>query len=350
MIGLNQRIVGLARLGCVIEDCLVHPDAGSNTTGDFLRKALIASTSDNPWFTSRFTEEALRGLALMLQTETLQKWATDNKLPSQTINPRTVGLIMAGNIPAVGFHDLLSVLISGHHALVKLSSSDKHLIPALVNELIAIEPGFADAVHFADQQLKDFDAVIATGSDNTARYFEYYFADYPHIIRKNRNSTAVLDGTETQSELSLLADDIFMYFGFGCRNVSKLFLPDGYDLRSLFPSFSKYGYLKDHSKYFNNYEYNKAIMLINNEVHYDNGFALMKPSPHLASPVSVLHYEFYSSPNELVKIMDHLSNQIQVVVSKHNLVKDSVSFGRSQFPNVDDYADKINTLDFLRRL
>lgn len=350
MIGLNQRIDGLARLGDVIEDCLVHPDAENSTTGDLLRKAIITSTRDNPWFTSKFTEDALRGLALMMQPETLQKWATDNKLPRQTINPKTVGLVMAGNIPAVGFHDLLSVLISGHHALVKLSSSDKHLIPALVNELIAIEPGFADAVRFTDQQLKGFDAVIATGSDNTARYFEYYFAGYPHIIRKNRNSAAVLDGTESLSELSLLADDIFMYFGFGCRNVSKLFLPDGYDPRCLFPAFSNYGYLKDHSKYFNNYEYNKAIALINGEEHFDNGFVLMKPSSNLASPVSVLYYGFYSSLAELNIRLDDLSDRIQVFVAKQGLVNGSVGFGRSQFPDVDDYADRINTLEFLRSL
>jgi hypothetical protein len=350
MIDLQQRINGFALLSDLIEDCLVHHKTGNSSKAEFLCHAITKASQTNPWFKPEFVTEALFGIQMMLQPDKLKQWVNDNLVPERPEKSKIIGLVMAGNIPAVGFHDLLCVLISGHHALVKLSSTDDILIPALVSELCRIEPGFSGMVTFTDRQLKDFDAVIATGSDNTARYFEYYFSAYPHIIRKNRTSIAIINGTETDEELCRLSDDIFLYFGLGCRSVSKVFLPEKYDPRKLLPAFEKYADLKNHSKYFNNYEYNKAIMLINREEHYDNGFLLLKPSPNLASAVSVLHYEHYHSYTDLIQRISEDSDKIQVIVSASEFVLESVPFGRSQYPLVDDYADKVNTLGFLSRL
>jgi hypothetical protein len=350
MIDLTQRIQGFARLSDYIGDCLNQQKTGTYPDNKSNGLAIANAAGTNPWFTPEFVTEALIGIRQLLKPDRLFQWASENNLPDKPQLRKTVGLVMAGNIPAVGFHDLLCVLVSGHYALVKLSSADNYLIPALINELCRIEPGFSGMVTYTDHQLKGFDAVIATGSDNTARYFEYYFSSYPHIIRKNRNSIAIISGAETDAELISLSDDVFLYFGLGCRSVSKVFIPDSYDPRKLMAAFEKYSDVKKHSKYFNNYEYNKAIMLINREEHLDNGFLLLRPSTNLASPVSVLNYEYYQSPEGLAESLSAVSEKIQVIVSASGFVQDSVPFGRSQYPSVDDYADKVNTLEFLMSL
>ena len=223
---------------------------------------------------------------------------------------------MAGNIPLVGFHDFLSVVISGNKALVKLSSDDKFLLPAVIELLFLIEPRFKDLIEIKPFIVKDMDAVIATGSNNSSRYFKEYFADKPHIIRKNRTSIAVLNGSETDEELKDLSDDVFTYFGLGCRNVSKVFLPKAYDLNKLFNAFFHHQEIVENNKYGNNYDYNKAVYLMNQDALLENGFMLLKEDEGLFSPISVLFYQYYDDVNEVARFIDVYEEDIQCVVGK----------------------------------
>lgn len=299
----------------------------------------------NPWFTARSIDLALEGIQHLLK-DNLEAWAL-----SYTFNGpgRRVGVVMAGNIPAVGFHDLLCVLVNGHTLVAKLSNKDRVLINFFVESLCAIKPEFQHQIRLVDQ-LKDIDAVIATGSDNTARYFEYYFSKYPHIIRKNRTSVAIIQGDETEADLDSLAVDIFSYYGLGCRNVSKLFVPKEYDLSTLLNHFEKYPDLIHHHKYRNNYDYYKSIYLVNKEPHLDNGVLLLKEDPSLVSPISVVFYEYYENVNQLDDRLNELEQKIQCTVSKNGSWPNSLLFGRAQFPGLRDYADGVDTMQFLAGL
>jgi len=257
---------------------------------------------------------------------------------------------MAGNLPLVGFHDLLCVLLSGHVAVLKLSSSDNVLMKFVVQCLVELNPAWAERIIISENKLDAFDAVIATGSNNSSRYFDYYFARYPHIIRKNRHSIAVINGDETDDELRALADDIFLYYGLGCRNVSLLCLPKGYEAASLLSYFSSYASHVNHTKYFNNYEYFKAINIINNIPFLDNGFVLLQESNRLSSPIGTVHYMFYESLSEMISYTETLQNDLQCVVSHLPELPNAVLFGRSQFPALNDYADNIDTMRFLSEL
>lgn len=283
----------------------------------------------------------------MLDETQLRTWLAAYNL--ENLQPRKVGVVMAGNIPLVGFHDLLTVLLSGNYLYAKLSSEDTFLPKWLVHQLVSIEPGFKDFVVFVDL-LKDVDAVIATGSDNTARYFEYYFSKKPHIIRRNRSSLAVLTGFESPEELAKLGGDIFQYYGLGCRNVSKLFVPEGYHPEALFQALEPYKWVLDHHKYANNYDYNKSILLVNQTPHYDNGFLLLTENKQLASPISVIHLETYVSQEDLKQKLAALKNKIQCVVSALGWYQGSVPFGEAQCPTVDQYADNVDTMAFLAGL
>jgi hypothetical protein len=254
---------------------------------------------------------------------------------------------MAGNIPAVGFHDFLSVLITGNKLMAKLSADDDQLMPAISDLLISIEPGFESQVQFTSDTLSNFDAVIATGSNNTSRYFEYYFSKYPHIIRKNRNGVAIISGDELASDLHFLTSDILDYYGLGCRNVSKLYVPDNYDFNKLLEVVSKRKEANDNHKYFNNYEYNKAIFLVNGSEHLDSGNLLIKEDTEIPSPISVLHYEYYKDMDQLKKAINANTEKIQCVVTNIDDFANSVAFGRSQLPDLWDYADGIDTIRFL---
>lgn len=260
-------------------------------------------------------------------------------------------MILAGNIPLVGIHDVLSVLISGNHALIKASSQDNRLIKAVLNRLVAIEPAIAKQFTFVER-LEGFDAVIATGSNNSSRYFEYYFGKVPHIIRKNRNSVAVLTGHETNEQLFSLGADIFSYFGLGCRNVSKIFIPRDYRLATFFEAIEPYHDIIDHHKYNNNYDYNKSIYLVNRNEHLDNGFLLLKEDTGLISPLAVLFYEYYDDMEELSAKLNDQSSNIQCIVSETplNVNSQPVAFGKSQSPALWDYADGVDTMDFLTKL
>lgn len=302
------------------------------------------SQSHNGWYTPEQVFFALESWAEALTEDNLDKWLS--KYDLSKVEPKKVALILAGNIPLVGFHDFLSVLISGHDVLVKTSSNDQYLLPFLANYIIASEPGFKDKIIFVEGKLEGFDAVIATGSNNTARYFEYYFKDKPSIIRKNRNSVAVLNGKETKEELIALGEDIFRYFGLGCRNVSKLFVPKGYSFDSFFEAIFEYQDVIHYEKYANNYDYNKAVFLMSNFKLLDNGFLTLKEDSNYGSPISSIFYENYENLDDLGKRLENESNQIQCIVS-NNLVKNSVEFGATQKPNLWDYADNVDTISFL---
>ena len=306
-----------------------------------------AIANQNPWFTPENVRMALLGIAKLLDKNELIKWTSTYQLnPSQV---KTIGLAMAGNIPLVGFHDFLCVLIAGHKVKAKLSSSDSILLPHLANKLISIEPSFNGFIHF-EERLNHVDGVIATGSDNTARYFEYYFRSIPHIIRKNRSSCAVLSGKEKVEGLTRLGSDVFSYFGLGCRNVSKLFLPKDYSMTNLFPAWDNYSHLVHHHKYANNYDYQKSILLVNKIPFYDNGFVLMKEEEASVSPISVLFYEYYQDMQDLNSKIESHGGKTQCIVSDKKWVTGSEDFGAAQFPGLSDYADNMDTLAFLEKI
>jgi hypothetical protein len=312
------------------------------------QSSIFAAQHNNAWFTPEETAKAVESLSNMLNISDLEKWL-ENIEPNK--NPKKVGLILAGNIPLVGFHDVISVLATGNIALIKMSSSDDKLLPALLNELILIESAFADRIQYVER-LTDFDAIIATGSNNTSRYFDYYFSKVPNIIRKNRNSVAVLNGNESAAEIVKLGNDIFDYFGLGCRNVAKIFVPKGYDFKHFFEPIEKFQPIINHFKYNNNYDYNKSIYLVNGVKHLDNGFLLVKEDENFVSPLAVLFYETYESIAEVEQKLNEQEDQIQCIVSNVNLKtkNHAIHFGDSQHPKIWDYADNVNTIDFLKAL
>ena len=313
---------------------------------DFL-SLIELSQSHNGWFTPEQVYFSVQSWAEALKEENIDKWLSNYDLSN--VIPKTVGLILAGNIPLVGFHDFLSVLISGHKVVVKTSSNDQHLIKFLAKYLISIDSNLEEFITFTDGKLENFDAVIATGSNNTARYFEYYFKDKPSIIRKNRNSVAVLDGTESHDDLENLGEDIFRYFGLGCRNVSKIFVPKEYDFQTFFKAIFKYGDVIHYEKYANNYDYNKAVFLMSNFKLLDNEFLTIKEDTSYASPISSVFYEFYENLEEIKSKLENDSEQIQCIVSK-GLVNNSIPFGKTQKPELWDYADNVDTIAFLQQI
>ena len=308
--------------------------------------AISAANIHNGWFDESQVRKSIFTLSQWMKVEILTTWTSDCIKPD---NPHKIALIMAGNIPLVGFHDFICCLVSGHSVLVKLSSNDKQLLPLISEILIHFDASFQDKIEFTELRMKNFDAVIATGSDNTARYFDYYFGKYPNIIRKNRNSVAVLSSNETKKSLSLLAEDIFSYYGLGCRNVSKIYVPKDFNFDLLFEAFSPRKEVMINKKYANNVEYYRALFLMGGNKLLDNGFLLLREEVSLSSPISMLHYEFYESIEHVQENLDQFKSQIQCIVSNLN-IQGSLPFGKTQTPFIDDYADGIDTLAFLRNL
>ncbi|MEO9872709.1 acyl-CoA reductase [Ekhidna sp.] len=296
----------------------------------------------NGWFSIESVKNALEGISFMLKEDKLKEWT--NRYNLENTEPKVIGVVMAGNIPLVGFHDLVSILMSGHFAAIKPSSDDQFLTKTIVDWIVQIEPRFKKNLEIREK-LTDIDAVIATGSDNTARYFEYYFKDIPRIIRKNRTSVAILSGNESSEELMHLGEDIFSYFGLGCRNVSKVFTPNGYDFREAFPHFEAFKDVANHNKYRNNYDYYKSIYLVNKTPHLDTGFMLVNSTDELVSPISVLFHQEYDSLESLQTILDSRKDKIQCIVGK-----DFIPFGNTQRPELWDYADDVDIMDFLSSL
>ncbi len=301
----------------------------------------------NGWFTLDNIQFALKSWSGALTESSLNQWLSNYKFENN--NPKTVAIIMAGNIPLVGFHDFLSVLISGHNVLVKQSSKDKQLLPYLSKYLEHTSPEFIGKITFTNEKLVNFDAIIATGSDNTARYFEYYFKTKPHIIRKNRNSVAILSGNETESQLNALGEDIFRYYGLGCRNVSKLFVPKEYNFDQFYKAVYSWYYLVDKQKYANNYDYNKAVYLMSEFAFLDNGFFILKEDKNYSSPIATCFYEYYNSLDELKHKIENENESIQCVVAS-GFTKNEVAFGKTQQPHLWEYADNIDTVDFLLKI
>lgn len=300
----------------------------------------------NPWFTIEYTKKAIAAWGDQLNTEHLNKWLSVYQDMPQPA-PKNVVVIMAGNIPLVGLHDLLSILVCGHKAIVKLSSDDTVLMKWVIENIINIAPEWADKIEITDERLpKNFDAVIATGSNNTNRYFEYYFKTKPSLLRKARTSVAVLTGNETPEDLHKLGEDIFTYFGLGCRNVSKIYVPEGYDIAHFYEGIADFYEHINHNKYANNYTYHKAILLMNLTKHFDNNFLLLKEDTNIASPLGVMFYEQYTNLDELSKTLENNKDQIQCVVSKISL-NNSVPLGKAQQPELTDYADGVDTVKFL---
>ena len=313
---------------------------------DFL-DLIELSQSHNGWYTKENVIFAIQSWAEALTEDNLNQWIASYDF--STVNAKTVGLILAGNIPLVGFHDFICVLLSGHKALVKTSSNDQHLLPFLAKYMISIEPELNNYITFVEGKLENFDAVIATGSTNTSRYFDYYFKDKPCIIRKSRNSVAVLNGTESKEQMIALGKDIFSYFGLGCRNVSKLFIPKEYNFDLFFNGMFPYQDVIKYEKYANNYDYNKAVFLMSNFKLLDNEFLTIKEDEGYASPIASIFYEFYDDINDLKNRLQTESDHIQCIVS-NNLIEKSIPFGTTQKPQLWDYADNLDTIDFLTSL
>lgn len=312
-----------------------------------LSETIVTAIQHNGWFTRENIHFNLKQWGENLTAEKINNWVSQYDLNIE--NPKTVAIIMAGNVPLVGFHDFLSVLLSGHKVLIKQSSKDKHLLPGLVEFLIAQNSEFAGLIEFNDGKLENFDAVIATGSNNTARYFEYYFSKKPNIIRKNRNSIAVLTEDDSKEDMKRLGKDIFSYYGLGCRNVSKIFVPKSYDFTPFFEAIYDWNPIINHHKYANNYDYNKAVYLMSEFKLLENGFLILKKDEHYASPIACLFYEEYENQSGLKKKLAQDADKIQCVVSaKSNF--GNLAFGESQQPNLTDYADGIDTLEFLSKI
>lgn len=347
---LNKRQKGLVALGSFLKQYTSAKPVFNKTEENYakqLDKAVTSALQHNGWFTKKTIFFNLRQWGQNLSTENLDHWLSAYSIKENS--PKSVAIIMAGNVPLVGFHDFLSVLLSGHRALIKQSSKDRHLLPCLIQFLIEQNKEFADLIAFTDNQLKDYQAVIATGSNNTARYFEYYFSDKARIIRRNRNSIALLTGEETAEDLEKLGEDIFLYFGLGCRNVSKIFVPEGYDFTSLFKAIYSWHPIINHHKYANNYDYNKAVYLMSEHQLLENGFLLLKEDKAYSSPIACLFYEYYKNQETLHKKLEQDKDKIQCILSKNNSRGD-LDFGQSQHPALTDYADGVDTLNFLTKI
>ncbi|WP_295230701.1 acyl-CoA reductase [uncultured Chryseobacterium sp.] len=341
----ENQVLGLTKLGRYIHTYLTKSTESQAENYSELETVMRKSHMENPWFTIESQKFALEEWAGLLTEGTLRQWL---QAYSVSETPKKVGLILAGNIPLVGFHDVISVILSNHIPLIKLSSKDRHMIPFLLSKWNEFSDG--GIRYELVERLENFDAVIATGSNNTARYLEYYFKNHLSIIRKNRTSVAVLKGDETDEELQLLAEDIFHYFGLGCRNVTRLFIPKDFLIDRLFENFLNFRDIINHHKYANNYDYNRAIYLLNQEQFWDNNFVMLKEDEKLFSPLSVINFSRYESLDEVKEFITEHSEDIQCIVAKDELGLDSIPLGQAQHPGLDTYADNVDTMKFLEVL
>ncbi|XOV68050.1 MAG: acyl-CoA reductase [Fluviicola sp.] len=307
-----------------------------------LQTTINRQFSLNGWFVKENVKTSLLSLGNELTSEKLSNWSS--AYPFST-SPKKVAVIMAGNIPLVGFQDFLSVLISGHHVVAKLSSDDATLLPKLAGHLIEFTPELQSRITFSQGPIGEVDAVIATGSNNSLKYFEQYFGKYPHIFRKNRTSIAILDGSESKEQLFELGKDIFQYFGLGCRNVSHMMIPQDYELNRFFEAIVDHGEVVNNNKYGNNYDYNKAVYLMNKAELLDNNFVLLRESEELFSPLSMIHYQRYSSQEQVEAYLSKHQEDLQVIVGNSY-----TPFGTAQAPALNDYADGVDTMQWLSEL
>ncbi len=349
---IERRIEIFTELGNFLK-LLVSDKKGDITSrlqlsgdSDF-EKVLIKSSDKNPWFTTDFIKYALKSIASSLQESYIRKWL--NAYPHLLNNQqrKRIGVIMAGNIPFVGFHDFISVLITSNYFIGKPSSKEGELMEMIADTLTGIEPGYKEYISFSHSNLTNIDALIATGSDNSSRYFDYNYKNIPSLIRKNRNGVAVLNGSETTAELKELGKDIFLYFGLGCRNISKIFVPEHYNFDPLLRAFHKFKDIILHPLYADNYRYQLAISKTNKHPFKDTGFFILKKSFQISSPIATLFYQYYTSEKELNSHLDYDRNRIQCIVGK---APGRVPFGKAQSPELWDYADDVDTIKFLNSL
>ncbi len=353
---IHQRAQAFIELGNFLDSYLrrvtTDPVELPETGGDdrILSGAIRSAIESNPWFILPHVIGSLEAIAASLAENEIGSF-TGNYAPGikDTDLPVTIGVIMAGNVPLVGFHDFFCVVLSGNRFVGKLSSEDSHLLPALAVLMTAWFPELQDQIHFTRGMLSGFDAIIATGSDNTSRYFDYYFGKYPNIIRKHRNSVAVLNGTETSGDLEALGSDVFSYFGRGCRNVSKLFLPENYPIENLSAVWLPFSYVMDHHKYRNNYDYCKSIFTVSYIPYIDLGMILVKKDPSSNSPLAVLHVAEYRSIAEVSDLLRQDRDRIQCIISADPSLDQRIPFGKAQQPSLSDFADHIDTMEFLIR-
>jgi len=339
---IENQVLGLIRLSGYLKEFLSKKLQDYNDKDLDLELLLRKSEIENPWFTIENHKFALQQWADILTEESIKNWLKE--YTTSKISKR-VGLILAGNIPLVGLHDVISVVLSNHIPVIKLSSKDRYMIPFLLKKWNEFSEGNVQSEFV--ERLENFDAVIATGSNNTARYLEYYFKDRLNIIRKNRTSIAVLKGDETDEELQLLAKDIFQYFGLGCRNVTRLFIPQDFVIDRLFESFIGFQDIINHNKYANNYDYNRAVYLLNQDKFWDNNFVMLKEDDKLFSPLSVINFSRYSSLGDVKNFIKENEESIQCIVAKDELGLDSVPLGEAQNPGLNTYADNVDTMKFL---
>ena len=345
---LKERIQAFSDLGILFRENSSSQKIKTFQKWDSeLNKLLNDSYQYNSWFTENNLKLSLKNWSAELNKKNIENWLENYKIELKS--SKTVAIIMAGNVPIVGFHDLMCSLILGFKCIVKLSSDDKILIPLIVKFIQSRFDGFKEKVFFESNILKNFDAVIATGSNNSHKYFEYYFGKYPNLLRKTRHSVAVLNGNESDSELAMLSNDVFDYFGLGCRSVSKIFIPKGYDLDLLFNAFYMKRFVIDHNKYANNYDYNKAVYLMSEEKFYDNGFVILKEEKKLGSPIACVYFEYYDDLVQVQNIIKINNQNIQCVVSNEKIFN-GISFGTTQCPKLSDYADNVDTLKFLLKI
>ncbi|MCX7744248.1 MAG: acyl-CoA reductase [Flavobacteriales bacterium] len=354
MLTLQQRIESLSMLGDKLQKHVnefVQEDSKTQNNLSPFSDVIQRASAANGWFTPDNIIHAFQSLLPWLTREGLQYWASTYQLPEQNLQPKIIGVVMAGNIPMVNFHDFLAVLVSGNRFLGKLSSSDPHLLPYIANELIDVNPNWQSYITFTEGRIEKADAFIATGSNNTSRYFDYYFSRYPHIIRRNRTSVAILAGDETDEQLQALGADVFSYFGLGCRNVSKIYLPHGFPVFRLIEQFQPYANIILHHKYHNNYDYQKAILLINNQSFFDGGFVLLKEDESLHAPVSVINLSFYSTLQQVLSTILRDAENIQCIVSAHPMPPlQTIQPGNTQQPSLTDYPDGVDVMKFLKEL
>ncbi len=353
MSDLQKQIQAFALLGKVIREYVrIHfsgtKNAVFNDFSQLLHDAVQKTLINNPWYISDHLIQALHSIENMLVVNDLNAWLRNYSFHLLTEkSDSSIGVIMAGNIPAVGFHDFLSVLVTGYHFSGKLSSEDPFLLPCFAKILIYFEKGLENKISFHAEIPKNVDAVIATGSNNTARYFEYHYGTMPHIFRQNRNGIAVLTGKETAWQLRGLTKDVFMHFGLGCRNVSKLYLPTGYSFKKLLKAFESAVYVTSHKPFMNNYQHQKAIATMQGKNIIDNGFILLLNSVGISSQPATLHYEFYESPDDLGLKIKRQMDQVQCIVSLPGIPFPTIGFGKTQQPGLGDNADGIDTIKFL---
>ncbi|SNY99826.1 acyl-CoA reductase [Flagellimonas pacifica] len=343
-----STLEAFVKLGSFLRDFCENRNDKNSDKYNKINDILIRAEQKNGWFTYENLIFSLEQWVGQLTNENLTHWVANYPI-DQERSSKTIGIVMAGNIPLVGFHDFLCVLLTGNKVLAKLSSNDTVLLPFLADCLIEYEPSLADKIQFIEGKFEHFDAVIATGSNNTSRYFEYYFGKKPNIIRKNRNAIAIITGEESNEELQDLGKDIFKYFGLGCRNVSKIYVPSDYDFDQFFNAIFTYQDIIHQNKYANNYDYNKAVYLMSEFKILDNGFLILKEDSSFASPIASLFYERYDSTQALKQQLKEREEDIQCIVSK-GMFDGEVAFGETQKPQLSDYADGVDTLKFLLEL